>query len=344
MNLRTRILLGYWYLVGLLVLSAAAAALGFHSLGTRIGTVLDENFESVRASMGMLEALERQDSAMLELLLGDAASRRQMEQAEAAFQESFARARGNLTIAKEAPVLQDIEHDYSAYRAARDTLLGVAPERPLAAYEATAYPLFEAVKKDVYELLDVNHQAMVDADQHARDAANLHALGHGVLVVLALLSLAYLSQGLERGVLRRLAELRDVAQAIADGDRSRRAVVGSGDELGVVARQLNGVLDQLAEAEGRLQGRLQEQRQLLLGMVAALDRPGAIFTLNGTLVASTLADHDLATAERGLTAVRAATSADEAAEVTEEVDTQRVTARLLAADGVRPVGWLVTVR
>jgi hypothetical protein len=72
MKLGTRLLLGYWYLVGLLVVFATVAALALLSLGRSIGTVLDENSESVRASMSMLDALEQERSALLSWLLGDA--------------------------------------------------------------------------------------------------------------------------------------------------------------------------------------------------------------------------------------------------------------------------------
>ena len=69
MRIRTRILVGYGYLVGLLVLGAASAAIGFQQLGAAIDRVLAENIDSVRASIAMLESLERQDSATLRLLI-----------------------------------------------------------------------------------------------------------------------------------------------------------------------------------------------------------------------------------------------------------------------------------
>ena len=223
MILRTRILLGYWYLALLVVVGAAAAALGFHALGSSIGTVLKENFESVQASMQMLDALERQDSAVLALLLGDSAYRAQLQQSELDFRTALRRAGSNVTIEAEQPILEDIETRYDEYTAARDSLLETRHERPLAAYEATTFPLFDTLKVQVYSLLDVNHQAMVQADRRAQRSARQRAMGYGLLVAVALLSLVVLSEALGRHVLSRLSELRSVAQAIAEGDRSRRA-------------------------------------------------------------------------------------------------------------------------
>jgi 7,8-dihydro-6-hydroxymethylpterin-pyrophosphokinase len=113
MRLRTRILLGYWYLVGLLIVGAAGAALSFLSLGTNIGTVLEENFDSVRASMAMLDALERQDSALLSKLLGDSEAGAALGASEQAFMAAVAAARANITIAGETEVLDRIEQGHS---------------------------------------------------------------------------------------------------------------------------------------------------------------------------------------------------------------------------------------
>jgi hypothetical protein len=145
MKLRTRILLGYWYLVGLLIVGAAGAALSFLSLGRSIGIVLEENFDSVRASMAMLDALERQDSALLSKLLGDPEATATLDASERAFVKAVAAARANITIAGEVEVLDRIEDGHAKFLAARDRLLGGTWERPLVAYQAETLPLFMAL-------------------------------------------------------------------------------------------------------------------------------------------------------------------------------------------------------
>jgi len=343
MILRTRILLAYWYLVALVVIGAAAAALGFHRLGSSIGTVLGENFESVQASMEMLDALERQDSEVLALLLGESGYRSRLAESERNFQAALARARRNVTIEQEPPILDEIERRYATYREARDRLLAVAHARPLAAYEAATFPAFDTLKTRVYSLLDVNHRAMVEADERAQRGARLGALGHGALVALALLSLAFLSQALGRQVLSRLADLRSVAQAIARGDNRRRAAATSEDELGLVAQQLNAALDRLRETEGRLEGRLQQQRQIVLGVLDRFPSPAALLSLRGAVIASTLTAQETARLERAAAGVLPADTAGEMESRTLESEGKRMALTLLRAGGIRPVGWLATI-
>ena len=223
MNLRTRILLGYGYLVALLVLTAAGAGLAFQQLGANIGRVLEDNYQSVRASMGMLESLERQDSATLTLLLGDEGSRELLVSSQAAFDSSLAQAGQNITLEEERRIIPQIRHRFGAYLAARDSLLAQRPERPLSAYQETTYPRFVRVKDSVLKLLQVNHEAMLQADRQNQRIAGRRAAILGVVVALALLSVGITGRSLGRSLLERMTELQEVTAAIAAGDGFRRA-------------------------------------------------------------------------------------------------------------------------
>jgi methyl-accepting chemotaxis protein len=341
MRLATRILLGYWYLVILLVIIAAGAALGFHTLGSNIGRVLTENFDSVRSSTAMMESLERQDSAVLALLLGREGARHALETSEESFRQALGRARANITLPEEEPVIEDIEQRFAAFAAARDQLLGATPEYPLRAYDEETFPKFEAVKAGVIDLLEINHQAMVEADRQAQATASQRATVLALLVLLALFSLAFLSRALNRTLLERLDELAEVAEAIAGGSFDRRAAVQYPDELGAVARQLNAVLDRQQEVENTMVGRTALYRDLLVGLLGALPRPAAIVGLDGRVLASTLdaaADALIEQAASKIPAVDRGTA--EAEFMTEK---GAVGMRLLCVGAQRPLAWLATL-
>jgi methyl-accepting chemotaxis protein len=344
-KLHTRLLVAYGYLVGLVVIGAAGAALGFRGLGNDIGTVLEENFESVRASMEMLEALERQDSAVLTALLSPEASRDPVRVSEESFRRALERARQNVTLATESTVLDSIQARYGAYREARESLLAAAPDRPLRRYDAETYPLFEDVKAEVRQLLDLNHEAMLDADRVAQRSATRHAAAYAALVALALLSMGLISQGLQVHVFQRLDELHDVATAVSQGDLSRRAAANRDDELGLVANQVNQLLDRQQELGGMLQGRVARTGQLVAGLLGELPHPAAVLNLAGELVASTLQE------SRGEAVVRAMAARPELLQPDAEkleaerelsVDGAAYRVTLVTVPGRRPVGWLVS--
>jgi len=345
MKLYTRILLSYGYLVILVLVGAAGAALGFHSLGARIGGMLEDNFQSVRASMTMLESLERQDSAVLTGLLQKESQPQSLAAAEESFEDALKLALSHVTEEQERPLLAKIATSFEAYRKARDELLAAQVERPLARYEAECYPYFEAVKVEVRRLLDLNHQAMLRADREAQSAAATRAAGYALLTAIALVSLGLLSQSLRRHIISRLDDLRAVAEAVGQGDFRRRAAEDPRDELGSVASELNRLLDAHENLRGRLDAWQSRQRDLTIGLLQAYDRPVALVDLSGDLMASTLdkpSDQGVVRAARGARqALESADSLDALRDREIDGDGRRYRFRLLLAAGQRPVAWLV---
>lgn len=348
MKLYTRLLLAYGYLVALVLVGAAGAALGFFGLGNRIGTVLEDNFESVRASMDMLEALERQDSAVLTALLQPSQPRSDVELSESSFLDALSRARGNVTEEDERPVLDTIESRYEAYRQARDRLLASPPDRPLAEYERACFPRFESVKAEVRRLLDLNHRAMVSADRNAQATAARRALGYAVLTALALLSMGWVSRELRVNLISRLDELRAVAEAIGRGDHRRRASERRMDELGSVARSLNGLLDAHEGVRGESRAREARLRELLVGRVEAERGPAAIVSLGGDVVASTFGDARTSALVSAIEELRCDLADDlskvGAVERDLEGPDRSLRVRLLVVEGKRAVGWWISAR
>ncbi len=284
-SLRLRLLLGYGYLVALLVLTAGSAAFGFLTMSSGIDEVLQDNFSSISASMRMLEALERQDSATLALLLEPGAEMvAQMEEQEAAFAENARKAESNVTEHAEAEVVRKLAADYARYRAARAELLARKLERPLAEYKSLVFPHFFQVKTTALELLDLNHAAMERADRDARQTALRHGAWLGLLVTIALLSLVGLSRAMQRQVLVRLAHLREVSEAIAAGDEHRRLPAHGEDELAMLARRFNATLDRGAALAAKMQGRLSLERQLVLALARRLPEATAVLALDGDLL------------------------------------------------------------
>lgn len=347
LRLHTRLLLAYGYLVALVLVGAAGAALGFHTLGNRLNVVLGENFDSVRASMDMLEALERQDGAVVRALLGREGARETVTSSEREFLDALGRARANVTEEDERPVLASIEAAYSDYRAARDALLDGrdGAVSSLAAYERDGLPYFVPVKTGVRSLLELNHRAMLDADRAARQAARDRAVGYAALTALALVSLGVLSRGLRRGVISRLDELRGVAGAVRRGDLRRRAAEDPADELGEVARELNRLLDAHDELRGRFEARQSRLRDLIVGLLGTLAGPAAYLAWNGDLIGSTFDEADTARiAERARAEVAAAVDEAGGEDPAPRAIDERLRLEPVLAAGRRPVGWLVRLR
>jgi methyl-accepting chemotaxis protein len=343
MTLRTRLLIGYGYLVLLLVVTAVSAAIGFFGLSKGIDRILEENFDSVESSTRMLEALERQDSATFKHLLGDS-SRDRLDEVDATFENSLAAARANITLEREAELIDQIERDYEAYRVAREELIARGPARPLVQYNEEVFPHFNRVKEDVMTLLDVNHDAMIAADRAAQASAMRSGVWLGVLVTIGLLSFVLLTRALQKHLLSRLAEFEEVTEAIASGDEFRRLPVERSDELGTIARHFNTSIDRIDEVRSEARGRLSEYKGLVVGLLAEVPEEAVLLALDGSVIASMLSEaHDT------LLMRHRDEIADESKEHFEtsdsdffEYDLGEATCQfeLVKSKSRRPVGWL----
>lgn len=342
MTLRARLLLGYGYLVGLLLVAVGSATLGFFHLSAGIEVVLEDNFRSIQAAMTMIETLERQDSATLAALIEGRTETRDMELHEEAFREAVAEAADNVTEDEEPGVLAAIREEFAAYRAARDRLLAARLERPLAAYNREVFPRFAAVKSHVLRLLAINQEAMIRTDREVREAAVQSGTWLGFLAVVALLSFVFLSRMMQSRILGRLDRLRDGIAAVAAGRRRRLREEGE-DELALIARNVNRLLDRYDELKGRSQGRLAQERRLVLGLLGASKEAEALFSLSGELLAGGLEDRELEgrvvewIREEG----RGRAEAARPTRATVGAGGEEVAVDLVIAPGDRPAGWLV---
>jgi hypothetical protein len=347
MTLRVRILIGYGYLVALLLLAASSALLGFFYLSARFDQVLEGNYASVRAAMAMIEALERQDSATLAALLERRDSAEGMVSLESAFEEALRVAEGRIGEEGEAEIVQDIHHAASAYRRERDQLLAQLPEHPLAMYEQSVYPRFVALKAQVIRLLELNQEAMIRAAREARQSALQSAAWLGFLVTIALVSLVFLSRALQRDILSRIAQVRRDLSLVASGDLQRRLHEVGDDELATISHDVNELLERIQRAEGRARAQVAGERQVVLALVAAAGDRATFYHVNGIPAAGERAAASGADAvgrwiaEEGrhrLAGASGASGAPEIRELVRDGDTQWDVELLRA--GPRPVGWL----
>jgi len=352
MTLRTRLLLGYGYLVGLLMVSAVSSAVAFQGLGQGIERMLDENYASVDAAQEMLEALERQDAATLQLLLDPAGGMDVLGAADGAFAQALARAKKNITEPGEAEVLAGLEAAHLAFLPSRTALLAAPGPQALAAYRASTAPRLRQVQARARALRELNERAMRRADEDTRGRAVRGAAWLGLVVILAVGSMAWLARRLQRDFLARLVHLGGFAQAIAGGERRRRLPAGAPDELGLVARLLNETLDGRDRLQGELEGQLNLRRELVLGLLGALGPGNALVGVDGELLAAAPPPPDPAwvAAVRawlqgpGRAQLRAAEGGEgelELAAGPAEGPAQGARARLLRGSGGKPMGWLV---
>ncbi len=250
MTLKKKILIGYGVAFALMGLVVVWAVSNLISLGKATDAILSENYRSILAAENMVDALERQDSGMLLMFLGDADKGiAQFRENEAVFLEWLARAKDNITIQGEAQLARSIEADYAIYRRqfseltdSRET--AKAALRPTY-YQETVYPLFAKVREACIGLRNLNEETMYAASLRAGKVAK-RAIWSTLLVAASALIVALMfSLFLAERIVRPIRRFMEASRKISSGDYAVQVPVETGDELGSLAEEFNQMAHQL---------------------------------------------------------------------------------------------------
>ncbi|MGB5971165.1 MAG: HAMP domain-containing protein, partial [Spirulinaceae cyanobacterium] len=234
MKLRSKILIGYSVVLTLVILVCGWGVVNLRRLGKASEAILEENYRSILAAENMIDAIERQDSAVLLFLLeNQSQGQEQFLANEFEFLQWYSRAEDNITIAGEKELLEVLEKHYQNY-------LNVAELNQQLTDSANYYeeilPVFQEVRQTCIKLRDLNQQTMVVASERAQEISeqatwSMIAAG-GAAAGLGLTFSLLLSNRL----VKPLKEMTLATDRIAEGDYEVEIVPRSQDELGSLGR------------------------------------------------------------------------------------------------------------
>ena len=253
MTLKKKILIGYGVAFVLMGLVVAWAVVNLVSLGQASNAILRENYRSILAAENMVDELERQDSGILLLFLGDAERGiSQFRESEAIFLGWLARAKDNITVRGEAELVQSIEQGYAKYRQRFSELTDrVGQEKSLitfsaGAYHETIYPLFAQVRQACVELRKLNEATMYSASVRAGRVAERAIWSTAIVAASGLILALIFSLLLSERIVRPLRRFMEASRRIAAGDYTVQVPVETTDELGRLAGEFNRMAAQVA--------------------------------------------------------------------------------------------------
>jgi len=191
MGLRIKIISGFLVLALMLLLAGAWSIYELRSIGESVPKILEDNYKSIRSAKVMMEALEREDSAVLLLLSGKwEEGRNVIHGADKQFLEGFDVAMNNLTMPGEGEIVEKIRTEYETYKSLwLKPIVGTRHEGNLQWYLESVFQAFLQVKTSVHRLSDMNDRGMYDAALYLRDKAHRSTMP-GVVAMLSALVLS----------------------------------------------------------------------------------------------------------------------------------------------------------
>lgn len=188
MKLRLKILSGFFILVVMLAAAAAWSIYELKSIGFSVNDLMEDNYKSIDASKTMIEALEREDSGVLLLILGKwEEGRKIIDEADKQFQHAFNIASNNLTIEGEGDYIKKIREDYIVFKEIWEKpIVGTSKEGDINWYFENAHQAFLDVKFSVNELMSINDRTMFSTASSLREQAN-RALMPAIIAIISAL-------------------------------------------------------------------------------------------------------------------------------------------------------------
>ena len=240
---RKKILLGYGASLLLIIVVLSLAVVLILRLGRASESILLENYRSIQAAENMIDAVERQDSATLLILLGyERQGASEFRENETLFLQWLGRAKDNITIAGEKEIIDTLEKGYTRYLSEISNLQllhRAAPAQATNAYHEVILTLFRSIRDTCIKLRDLNHETMYAASNRANKISvqavfSISVIG-GISVVIVIIFSLFLSHLISRPV----TELKEAALQVAQGNYDVQVPVRGSDELALLATQFN---------------------------------------------------------------------------------------------------------
>lgn len=203
------------------------------NVGASVQKLLNENYKSVDAAKSMLEALEREDSAVLLLLLGKKDEGRTiLQSADASFMEAYATASHNITIQGENDYVAAVKKAYDEYRALwSKPIAETAHEGNLNWYLQEVHLSFFAAKQSVQNLMSLNDRAMYQMASDLEGRAHRATMPGIIAIASAFIFSIIFSYFINLYVVNPVINLTRGIQQYLDSGKPLDVKVESNDEL-----------------------------------------------------------------------------------------------------------------
>ncbi len=271
----------------LLVIVGVSGLVSLRHLEQAAGKILANNYRTIQEARAMEHAISTLE---LDALVGHRAGpapRRLGEDNVAAFESSLRFCEGNITEARERPLLSEIRRSWEALQAA---MSDDAAGDPI--HEQAVLRLFDGLREDTLQVITVNESAMLEMEQETRATAHLmkgSVAGALVAAVVALIVFAYVAAGrISRPIL-------EVASRLHQSVKTGTPVPvdgGPADEIGRLRKEMDEMLQRLDRFQDEQRRKLEgAQSRLALIMNRVLEGMVLVDEHFTVLAVNTVAAH-----------------------------------------------------
>lgn len=277
-TLKGKISLVYLSLVLLIALVGSAAFISLFNLGKAIEGLMIANYKSINAASNMMEAIERQDSAVLIYINVDSKKGKDMF---AGYTEEFYKwfniEANNLTEVGEKELVKNIKNSYKGYIKVfldlQEVKNGNNVDKAIELYNTKIMPDFTQIKKYLLDLSQLNEKAMF----RGKDAATRNSKSFMYMIltlsILAIIGGFITSRFSTNKFLAPISILTQNMKRVKIGDLDQQANIDTKDEIGELAQEFNNMTMRLKQYEQSTLGMILGEKTKFLAIMNSISEP-----------------------------------------------------------------------
>ncbi len=247
MGIRLKILAGFVILATMLLIAGLISIHELMNIGNYVQKLLDDNYKSIEATGTMLEALEREDSGILLLLMGNwEDGRKVIKEGDDLFKKGFLSAESNLTIPNEDKYVEKVSLDYDIYMKTWERpIVGTDKEGNFDWYYNKSHLAFLQVKKSVKQLMEINQETMYKTGSELKNRAQRAVMPGIVAIIGAVVFTALFSFFINHYFIRPLVQLTKGIEEYNSTGKELTIASETSDEMGRLINSIKNLLHRL---------------------------------------------------------------------------------------------------
>jgi NtrC-family two-component system sensor histidine kinase KinB len=290
LGLRQKLSLGFGGLLLIILIIGNQSISHLTQLGQSIDVILRENYRSVIACQEMKESLERMDSGILFVFLGEKDKGTELIQKnEAVFKKALQVELNNITLPEEGEKAHHLQDLFKQYQATLHEMQGMktSANQQRHTYFNNLLPLFVQIKETADAILQMNQKNMSDANDLARRSATSARRQMYILLLAGMLVAVGFVLFTGRWILRPINRLIRSAEEIKQGNLELVVQSDSRDEIGQLSEAFNEMALALRESRRSDQTRLTRIQRATEQTFNSLPDAVAIVDLGGKIEVAT---------------------------------------------------------
>jgi methyl-accepting chemotaxis protein len=248
-KLKLKILAGFMLLVALLMVAGTVSIIEFIKISRSVNALIEDNYKTIEASKTMLEALERSDSGILLILLGERDGGREiLKSAELQFDKAFKVAQNNITETNEDKYIEIIGNFYNILKDKIEITLDSRNKiGDMGWYHREVYQSFLDVKHAVDELMSLNQNSMYEEATILKEKSHRAIMPGIVAIAGALVFSLMLSFFISRYYVSPLTELSEAIKNYHPREKFIKTNIRTEDEIKKIEVEVNNLIEKLVK-------------------------------------------------------------------------------------------------